>query len=251
MNRFVFISVHFHEGRYHGTGYWPPAPARVFQALVASAVSPRPYTDKHNALMWLEQLSAPTIAAPAAYSGQNVNLYVPNNDLDAMGGDIRRVAGIRTAKKIRPRLFDADVPLIYVWRFDACEDSDKYAQRICDIAHGLYQLGRGVDMAWAVGEVLDDAKAEERLSSYPGPIYRPSQSGKGLTLNCPDKNSFASLVTRTRQMHNVSGTSMAKPSLRTRRNHPFGQWPTTARQRTCCLSCAAPPCLVHPLRHGC
>jgi CRISPR-associated protein Csb1 len=33
----LLIAVHFHDGRYHGAGDWPPAPARLFQALVAGA----------------------------------------------------------------------------------------------------------------------------------------------------------------------------------------------------------------------
>ena len=37
MPRTLRLSVHFHDGRYHGTGPWPPAPARLFQALVAAA----------------------------------------------------------------------------------------------------------------------------------------------------------------------------------------------------------------------
>lgn len=190
----LLITVRFHDARYHGAGDWPPSPARLFQALVAAAALSGLDTDKRNALRWLETLSAPTIAAPAAHSGQNVNLFVPNNDLDAKGGDIRRIAEIRSAtKRVRPRLFDATVPLLYIWHFDGDESQ---AKCICNIANDLYQLGRGVDMAWAVGELVDEAKAEEQLSVYPGAIYRPSQGGKGLALDCPDDGSLASLETR-------------------------------------------------------
>ena len=194
MTRSLLISVRFHDGRYHGAGDWPPSPARLFQALVAAAAMPGLDDAKRSALAWLEQLPAPTIAAPIARSGQNVNLFVPNNDLDAKGGDIRRIAEIRSAtKRIRPRLFDAAVPLLYLWRFDGDESR---AKCICDIANGLYQLGRGVDMAWAVGELIDEATAEERLSDYPGAIYRPSQGGNGLALDCPDDGSLDSLIAR-------------------------------------------------------
>ncbi|WP_445397842.1 type I-G CRISPR-associated protein Csb2 [Zobellella sp. An-6] len=194
MTRILLISVRFHDDRYHGTGDWPPSPARLFQALVAAAALPGLDAPKCDALRWLEKLSAPTIAAPAAHSGQNVNLYVPNNDLDAKGGDIRRVAEIRSAtKRIRPRLFDAAVPLLYIWRFDGNESQ---AKCICDIASGLYQLGRGVDMAWAVGELVNEAKVEEQLNDYPGAIYRPSQGGKSLRLDCPATGSLDSLETR-------------------------------------------------------
>ncbi len=149
---------------------------------------------KRDALIWLENLGAPTIAAPAAHSGQNVNLFVPNNDLDAKGGDIRRIGEIRSAtKRIRPRLFDAAIPLLYIWHFDGNESQ---AKCICDIANGLYQLGRGVDMAWAVGELIDEAEVEEQLNDYPGAVFRPSQGDKGLALDCPDAGSLESLEAR-------------------------------------------------------
>lgn len=199
----LLISIRFYDGRYHGAGNWPPAPARLFQALVAAAAQPSLDSAK-AALQWLETLDAPIIAAPAKHEGKPVNLFVPNNDIDSVGGIADKmvirgqkkgsaVSFIRTSKSVRPRLFDATVPLLYIWRFDGDENQ---AQCICGIANGLYQLGRGVDMAWAVGELIDEAKADEVLSNYPGAIYRPSRGGKGLALDCPDEGSLASLEIR-------------------------------------------------------
>lgn len=195
MTRALLISVRFHDGRYHGTGDWPPSPARLFQALVAAAAKPAFEQTSCDALKWLEKLDAPVIAAPTKREGQHVSLFVPNNDLDAKGGDIRRVAEIRSATKhIQPRLFDASVPLLYFWRFDG---DDVNAKCVCSIADGLYQLGRGVDMAWAVGEVLDDeAEVENRLADYRRVIYRPSEKGNGTVLDCPGEGSLRSLETR-------------------------------------------------------
>jgi CRISPR-associated protein Csb2 len=194
MTRTLLLSVRFYDGRYHGAGDWPPSPARLFQALVAAAALPGLDDVKREALRWLEKLDAPTIAAPTEHKGQNVNLFVPNNDLDAKGGDIRRIAEIRSAtKRIRPRLFDAAVPLLYIWHFDG---DDSHAKSICSIANDLYQLGRGVDMAWAVGELIDEARTDEVLRNYPGAIYRPSQTGKGHALDCPDDGSLTSLENR-------------------------------------------------------
>lgn len=194
MTHALLISVRFHDGRYHGKGDWPPSPARLFQALVAAAALPGLDDAKREALRWLEQLDAPTVAAPAALQAKtNVGLFVPNNDLDAMGGDVRRIGDIRSAKHVRPRLFDAAVPLHYIWRLDGKES---HAECICDIANGLYQLGRGVDMAWAVGELTDEKGAEELLKDYPGAFYRPSKGGTGLALGCPCPGSLASLEKR-------------------------------------------------------
>ena len=50
---------------------------------------------------------------------------MPNNDLDAAGGDPRRIGEIRTAKIIKPRVFDSEMPFIYAWAFDDDEDKAK------------------------------------------------------------------------------------------------------------------------------
>ena len=193
MTHALLISVRFYDGRYHGTGDWPPSPARLFQALVAAAALPGLDKAKCEALKWLEQLEPPIIAAPLEREGSSFDLFVPNNDLDAMGGDVRRIGEIRSAKQVRPRLFDAAVPLHYIWHFDG---KNSHANCIRSIADGLYQLGRGVDMAWAVGELIDEAKTEEVLSSYKGAVYRPSDTVGGLALGCPYPGSLASLEDR-------------------------------------------------------
>jgi CRISPR-associated protein Csb2 len=190
----LVISVRFHDGRYHGVGDWPPAPARLFQALVAGAARGALLADGDAAaLRWLEELSAPIIAAPAVRAGSGFSNYVPNNDLDAVGGDLRRIGKIRTPKVIRPRLFDAAEPFLYAWNFDPGEAADGDAQTIARIAERLYQLGRGVDMAWAWAEIGDSEEIETRLAEYGGAVYRPSDSGAGTVLPCPQRGSLKSL----------------------------------------------------------
>ncbi len=174
MARALLIAVRFHDGRYHGTGDWPPAPARLFQALVAGAARGASLAAAdREALGWLEALHAPVIAAPKSRPVRGYTTYVPNNDLDAVGGDPARVADIRAAKAIRPRLFDAATPLLYLWRFDGPDD---HARRFAGLAERLYQLGRGVDAAWATGEVLDEDAAEARLAAHGGVVHRPNES---------------------------------------------------------------------------
>jgi CRISPR-associated protein Csb2 len=194
----LLLSVHFHDGRYHGMGDWPPSPARLFQALVAGAARGETLPDEVvKALKWLESLTAPFVAAPSAYAGRPFKNFVPNNDLDAVGGDPARTAEIRTAKNIRPHLFNPDVPLIYAWSFEGGGDADRQARTICHIADKLYQLGRGVDMAWAVGEIVADAaEVEARLRTHGGVGWRPNGRGGGTTLSCPHPGSLASLKRR-------------------------------------------------------
>ncbi len=203
MSTAILISVRVHDGRYYGVPDWPPAPARLFQALVAGVGLSGPLgKTESEALGWLEKkcvIAPPVIGAPAARRGQQVMFYMPNNDLDRVGGDPQRLAEVRTAKKFfRPYIFDAAVPFLYVWSLDETEERGPHARVVCALAERLYQLGRGVDMAWAWAELLDASSLEEVLSNYRGRIYRPSNRGSERTLACPIAGSLYSLAVRYR-----------------------------------------------------
>ena len=182
MPRSLLIAVRFPEGRYHGQddGFngadgWPPSPGRLFQALVAAAArGANLLPEDVRALEWLEGLAPPRIAAPAARRGRTVKLFVPNNDLDSVGGDPARVSEIRVGKQWRPCFFDSDEPVLYLWDF---EPRSAEAERICAIAERMYQLGRGIDMAWACGRILEPKEAEALLESHPGVVRRSSGAG--------------------------------------------------------------------------
>ena len=198
MPRSLLIAVRFQEGQYHGEkdGFngadgWPPSPGRLFQALVAAAAEGAkiPAQDE-RALKWLEGLDPPRIAAPAVRRGRAGMLYVPNNDLDSVGGDPARASSIRVLKQWRPCFFDPDEPVLYSWDF---ESGSGEAARICAIAARLYQLGRGIDIAWASGQVLKRNEAEAVLESHPGPIRRPGGAGETAT---PRPGTLDSLVLR-------------------------------------------------------
>lgn len=197
----LVIEVRFHDGRYHGEkdGFrgddgWPPSPGRLFQALVAGAAHGGSIpSEDQRALHWLEELVPPRIAAPAARRGTRLPNFVPNNDLDAKGGDPSKVGDIRVSKSWRPHFFDAEQPLLYVWDFDPPTDA---AERVCGIAAKLYQLGRGFDMAVATGGVVDCDKSQDMLANYPGVIRRPFGAGV-VPVACP--GTLSSLVERRKQ----------------------------------------------------
>jgi CRISPR-associated protein Csb2 len=196
MTRNLTIHVRVHEGRYHGDGDELPSPFRLFQALVAGAGISGPLDERTKcALTWLERLpDAPIIASPRTVRGQSVSMFMPNNDLDAKGGDIRRMSEIRLATKVwRPRLFDADVSFTFAWRFDG---DDTKARIICDLADKLYQFGRGVDMAWAYAEILDDTDLDSLLIEYDGVVSRPGRANG--RVRCPESGSLESLDRRYR-----------------------------------------------------
>lgn len=197
MSTVLLISVRFHDGRYHGTGGWPPAPARLFQALVAGAGLKGPIQACDvEAFEWLERTEPPIIAAPSARKGQAFDNFVPNNDLDAVGGDPRRIGSVRGKKAIRPLLFDSEQALLYAWSLRDDPQSDAFAKVLCQLAEGIYQLGRGVDLAWAWAEIIEEAALDERLGAYDGSIHLPSIGGDGKVFACPMRGSFQSLEDR-------------------------------------------------------
>jgi CRISPR-associated protein Csb2 len=207
------IVVRFHDGRYHGDPDWPPSPARVFQALVAGSARQGEISDvDRSALRWIEVLEPPVIAVPIAREGRRLTVFVPNNDLDSVGGDPEKLGSLRRYKFAKPRLFDAATPLHYVWHLDGSRKAEELAAQVCRLADDLYQLGRGVDMAWACGEVLDDVEAARRLASYPGAVFRPRDSGQGLTLACPQAGSLDSLIARHTAQRGrfIAGDGMGK-----------------------------------------
>lgn len=215
MTQALVVTVRFHEGRYHGTGDWPPAPARLFQALMAGAAcGARMPPDVRDALGWLERLPPPVIAAPRGFHGKAYTSFVPNNDLDAelskgKTPDLAKaVAAIRVGKHIQPVLFDAETPVLYFWPVD---DPDARATTLCATAETLYQLGWGIDMAWAEAAVIDADEAEERLAAHGGTIHRPSGGGgTGRNFLCPRPGTGASLIERFENMRNrfrVGGTN--------------------------------------------
>jgi CRISPR-associated protein Csb2 len=201
MSEALLISVRLHDGRYHGRGDWPPSPARLFQALVAGAGLSGPIDKNHSeALRWLErkcESAPPIIGAPISHGGQRITFYMPNNDLDRVGGDPQRTAEIRTATKIfKPYLFDASVPFLYAWLLSGGEGHQAHAGVICSFAERIYQFGRGVDMAWAHGQLLDASEFQQIVSDYPGRIYRSSRTTSAINLLCPSTASYTSLMIR-------------------------------------------------------
>ncbi len=207
MMRSIIFSVRLHEGWYHGAGSMP-SPARMFQALVAGRGISGPFGDDArcvDAIKWLEQSPPPIVALPATKRGQSVVTYVPNNDLDSKQGDPRRIGEIRTKKVIRPLLFDETIPFLYCWQLP--DDAEAtHIEQLEKLADGVYQLGRGVDAAWAVADVVSDEELDLRLQRHPGPVLHPA-TGQG-TVQCPTAGSLDSLIRRHDDLSRRFGTTM-------------------------------------------
>lgn len=192
----LVIAVNLHEGRWHGAGEPLPSPARLFQALVAGAARAGIDDVPRRAFEWLETQAAPTVCVPHVTRGQVFKIFVPDNDLDAKDGAPEAVAEIRSAKQVAPLLFDAAIPFVFAWPFDETPETLEHTRALCRIATRLYQFGRGIDMAWATGEILEGPEFGARLESYGGRVLRPGRGSGGLPLLCPAAGSLASLDER-------------------------------------------------------
>jgi len=195
----LVIEIALLDRRWHGVGDWPPSPFRVFQALVSGAYGGRwareARQDKDDALRWLEELRPPVVVAPAGFELRAIDYFVPNNDLDAIGGDPRRVGELRVAKSVRAIVLDSDRPFLYVWEF---EGVDTHAHRIAELSERLHTLGRGLDPAFARGHVLSVEEAQGRLRSHGGAVRRPQTGQAGGMVHCPMRGSLDSLIVRHR-----------------------------------------------------
>ncbi|PPD25039.1 MAG: type I-U CRISPR-associated protein Cas5/Cas6, partial [Methylomonas sp.] len=209
----LLISVRLLDNRYHGNGSWPPSPFRLYQALVAAAYTGSDATaEEISALLWLEQLAPPIVLSPIHKQSTLTTYYVPRNGADAQQGDLAAAAKKRDAKLVKPWLLDAQQPLQYVWFFD---EPKPEAQTLAQLSERLYQLGRGVDMAFAWAEQLTANQARQIIFQHTGPVFRPTPQGVSNTLDCPNpKKSFESLVARYQgQLKRLRKGEFHKPPL--------------------------------------
>lgn len=209
----LVISVRLLDDRYHGSGSWPPSPFRLFQALVAAAYTGCSASENEiAALRWLEQLPPPTVLSPKHKQSSLTTYYVPRNGADAQQGNLEAAAKKRDAKLVKPWLFDAQQPLHYLWFFD---QPTAEAETLMQLSERVYQLGRGVDMAFAWAVQLAADEAQQIIVQHIGPVFRPTPLGLSNTLDCPSpKQSFDSLVTRYQgQLTRLRQGEFHKPPL--------------------------------------
>ena len=138
--------------RYHGVE-WPPAPLRVFQAMVASAGRSDQAGKQRGfeALGRLETAPPPTIYAPEPRWAVPVASAVPNNDADVVWrerarGRLREArlveAKSKTIRRRHGRMIDG--PVHYVW--DARVSPEDVAV-LSALADGVTHVGHGIDLA--------------------------------------------------------------------------------------------------------
>ena len=180
MPDWLSIAVTFPNGRYHGRE-WPPAPARLFQALLAGVMTGRyreRWEDAKPVLEWLERQVAPVILAEPVRELNAYRLAVPNNDLDIAAREWRKgrpydAALLRTMKTVRPREMSAATPHVrFLWPVE--EAGDEWAPGIRALADCLHTLGWGIDMAYAETSLL----REPEVRQLAGARWLPANGGR-------------------------------------------------------------------------
>lgn len=179
------------HGTYHGRE-WPPAPLRLYQALIAGYRTGRaPDAELDAALVYLETLPPPLIQAPPAVEQAPVAAAVPNNDGDVTfrhwaGGAVTKAraseAALRTIRNRRAWRFHG--PVTYTWAADA--GIEPHLPALARLANTLTALGQGTDLAWA--ELGPEPPAGDLT-------YRPDATG-GLSLAVPYPGVFDVLEVR-------------------------------------------------------
>ncbi len=197
----LLVHVNLLHPLWHGMGNWPPSPFRLFQAMVAGAFSGRWASEDHEAqtrrstaFRWLERQAPPHISAPPRSECRPIISYVPNNDLDSVGGDIRRVEKIRTEKAISAVRLENSQEFLYAWFF---EDGESDARLLCELVERLHTFGWGIDPAWGRAEIVHPEMAEASLLSQ-GVVARPNGASGENLLPCPVEGSLDTLILRYR-----------------------------------------------------
>lgn len=101
------LSIHFLTGRYVATAFndrrraeWPPHPARVYSALVATHFeSAEPDAGEREALRWLECQPPPELLASDADRREVVDVFVPVNDAAVLDDLSPRLAAVSEAEE--------------------------------------------------------------------------------------------------------------------------------------------------------
>jgi CRISPR-associated protein Csb2 len=196
------IDVTLFHPRWHGTGDWPPSWFRLFQGLLAGASGARWVAEDDSAqrdtvFQWLETLAPPVILAPRKHQLSAITTYVPNNDLDAIGNDVLRVAELRVPKREAPVELVGSSTFTYAWRRSGDE---ALPLLLFDIVNRLHTFGKGVDPAFASVRVIDDDEFDRLCAESDRVVHRPAEPGaqhrEQSGLPCPIPGSLKSLQVR-------------------------------------------------------
>jgi CRISPR-associated protein Csb2 len=187
----VNISVRLLAGRYHGAE-WPPAPARLFQALICAGRTGRNRLDwtpaEEEALKWLERMAPPAIRSGHVNNTVSYTLFVPDNESDraaeaAIEGGRFDMSKFRTPKHVSPRVMarSTSAPdVLYTWAVEGGSgEVERHIPALRRLAQKLFALGWGIDMACA------DASVSAGAPPDIGETFAATEDRSGTPLRVP------------------------------------------------------------------
>ena len=154
--KYLRVTIRWLDDRYHGLldrvgpPEWPPAPYRLFQALLAGAARAGKLESLAGSLRWLETQPAPMIIAPPTKTGQVVTRFVPNNDGDKKPDRQDRLTG----KTFRPTIMLDNPAVHYLWPLAGC--GSEITDDIIAAVRCLTCLGWGIDLAYGDAQIVSD-----------------------------------------------------------------------------------------------
>ena len=193
---YLRVNVHFLGGHYHGQE-WPPAPMRVFQALVAAGANSGLLNPLTESLRKLESMGPPRILAERLLSTDSFTAYVPRNSDDIT---LRQLYGANDSAAVfadRRARYDGQPttrrwvqhPVSYEWELTDPE----IEAPIRDLCDELTCLGRAEDMAYATADVVSFPTVDAARASW---STTASKRGTSVELRTTTNGSLDSLFYR-------------------------------------------------------
>ena len=172
------ITVEWLDARYHGRE-WPPAPYRLYQAMLAGyAVNARGNPTLEAAMRHLETLPPPVITAPSVDARSEVTAAAPSNDADVAFALHARgapaLARAQTARALTLRTRRArhvEGAVTYDW--PATPETGEHIRALTRIARSVTALGLGIDLA-----IAQVSLHEHPLPPSPGIRYTPAPAAR-------------------------------------------------------------------------
>ncbi|MBL8616787.1 MAG: type I-U CRISPR-associated protein Cas5/Cas6 [Deltaproteobacteria bacterium] len=143
----LLLTVTLPTGRSSGAHPWPPAPARLLQALFeGGSAAGVPRAAAEGALRWLEALPPPSISAPRPNRGPRPGGAPAAEVVAAPTGPVAE-GEAPAPRPPAPHHFDRSVPVRLGWALP--EGAPALVDDLLALASGLAQLGRDPARAWA------------------------------------------------------------------------------------------------------
>lgn len=172
------ISVQFLSGEFvaqtHGIGSeWPPHPARLLYALIASWHDGGCAQAEVDTLKWLESQDPPSIVADEEAPEEAYRAWLPMNSVPNWNKKGSKPPSLPRTRQLRSSRFVGDDPVRFVWDVDA---ETKHENSLRDLCRRCTRLGSA--------ESIVAVNVQRRVELH-GPVWRPSVSGRMLRIPAP------------------------------------------------------------------